>query len=223
VPRDQVSRLIAAVTALVVVVGIGLQIHATATSTGGFFSSKADRIANIFCFFTILSNLLLAATNAVLAVDPHRRTPLFSGLRLSGVLSMIVTGVVFHLALRGLHDLRGTAKAADLLLHTVSPILAVLGWLFVGPRGAVSRRVIGLTLIYPILWLIGTLIRGAIVGFYPYPFLDATTHGYLKVTVNCVLVAALFLGLAISAAALDRVLPAGHRALSGTSTWRGGR
>lgn len=205
--RDQLSRVVAAVTALIVIVGVILQVHATATSTGGFFSSKAERIANIFCFFTVLSNLLLAATNAVLVVDPRRRTPLFSGLRLSGVLSMIVTGVIFHLALRGLHDLHGTAAAADFLLHSVSPVMAVLGWLVVGPRGVVSRRVVGLTMIYPIVWLIATLIRGAIVNFYPYPFLDATTHGYLKVAVNCALVAILLLGLAIGAAALDRLLP----------------
>jgi hypothetical protein len=209
VTRDQVSRLVAAVTSLVVVAGLAFQVHATATSTGGFFSSKADRIANIFCFFTVLSNLLLAATNAVLVADPHRRTPVFSGLRLSGVLSMIVTGVVFHLALRGLHDLHGTAKVADFLLHTVSPVMAVISWVIIGPRGAVTRRVIGLTLIYPVLWLIATLIRGAIVNFYPYPFLDATTHGYLKVIVNSLIVAVLFLGLAIGAARLDRFLPGG--------------
>jgi hypothetical protein len=207
VTRDQVSRLVAAVTALVVVAGVAFQLHATATSTGGLFSSKADRIANIFCFFTVLSNLLLAATNAVLVADPRRRTPVFSGLRLSGVLAMIVTGVVFHLALRGLHDLHGTAKVADFLLHTVSPVMAVISWVVVGPRGVVTRRVVGLTLVYPVLWLIATLIRGAIVNFYPYPFLDATTHGYLKVTINCLLVAVLFLALAIGAARLDRFLP----------------
>jgi hypothetical protein len=220
--RDQVSRLVAGVAVLVVAVGIALQIHATATSTGGFFSSKADRIANIFCFFTILSNLLFAATNAVLVIDPRRGSTVFSGLRLSGVLSMIVTGVVFHIALRGLHDLHGTAAGADFLLHTVSPVMAVISWLVVGPRGVVSRQVIGLTLVYPVLWLIATLIRGAIVGFYPYPFLDATTHGYLRVIINSLIVAVLFLVLALGAARLDRVLP-GRRAVSGTSTWRGGR
>lgn len=206
--REQTNRLLAAVTTLVVVVGIAFQLHATATSTGGFFTSKAARIANIFCFFTILSNLLLAATNAVLVVDPYRTTTVFSAARLTGVLSMIVTGVVFHLALRGLHDLHGTAAVADFLLHTVSPIMAVVSWLVIGPRGVVSRKVVGLTLVYPVTWLIATLIRGAIVDFYPYPFLDATTHGYLRVTLGCLLVAALFLGLAVGAAALDRVLPA---------------
>ncbi len=209
--KDTAARLLAALTAIVVLVGIGLQIHATATSTGGFFTSKGDRIANIFCFFTILSNLLLAATNAVLVVDPHRRSTLFSGLRLSGVLSMIVTGVVFHVALAGLHDLHGTAKAADLVLHTVSPVLALIGWLFIGPRGAINRTVVWVTLIYPVGWLIATLIRGAIVGFYPYPFLDATTHGYLRVAVNCVVVAALFLVLALGADRLDRVLTSAAR------------
>jgi hypothetical protein len=218
VRHDRVSRLVAGFTTLVVVVGIILQLHATATSTGGFFSSKADRIANVFCFFTVLSNLLLAATNGVLAVDPNRRSPVFSAFRLAGVLSMIVTGVVFHLALRGLHDLHGTAAAADFLLHTVSPVMAVVSWLAVGPHGVVTRSVIGMTLIYPVGWLIVTLIRGAIVGFYPYPFLDATTHGYLRVTVNCLLVAVLFLALAIGAAALDRAL-----APTGTSSAPGGR
>lgn len=204
--REQVSRLVAALTALVVVVGMVFQLHATATSTGGYFTSKPDRIANVFCFFTVLSNLLLAATNTVLAFDPSRRSPIFSAFRLAGVLSMIVTGIVFHLALRGLHDLHGTAAAADFLLHTVSPVMAVVSWLVVGPHGVVTRSVIGMTLIYPVGWLIATLIRGAIVGFYPYPFLDATTHGYLRVTVNCLLVAVLFLALAIGAAALDRTL-----------------
>jgi hypothetical protein len=205
--RDQVSRLVAAVAVLVVVAGMIFQLHATATSTTGFFHTKAQRIGNIFCFFTILSNLLFAATNAVLVLDPHRRSALFSGLRLSGVLSMIVTGVVFHLALRGLHDLHGTAAVADFLLHTASPVMAVISWLVVGPRGVVSRRVIGLTMTYPILWLIATLIRGAIVNFYPYPFLDATTHGYLKVSINCLLIAVLFLGLAIGARSLDPLVP----------------
>lgn len=207
-PRDQVSRVVAAATALVVIVGIALQIHATATSTGGFFSSKGERIANIFCFFTVVSNLLLAATNAVLSIEPRRHTAVFSGLRLSGVLSMIVTGVVFHIALSSLHDLHGTAKAADLCLHTISPIMALVSWLVVGPRGVIDRRVVGISVVYPVAWLVATLIRGAIVGFYPYPFLDATTHGYLRVAINSVIVAVLFVALALGAQRLDRLLPA---------------
>jgi hypothetical protein len=204
---DRPARLLAALTAATVLVGLGFQIHATAVSTDGFFTSKADRIANIFCFFTILSNLLLALTCALLAARLDRPSPVFAGFRLSGVLSMAVTGVVFHLALSGLRELTGTAAVANDLLHTVTPILAVVGWLLFGPRGAISPKVIWISVAYPVVWLVATLIRGAIVGFYPYPFLDVTTHGYLKVIVNSVIVAVLFLGLAAGADRVDRVLP----------------
>lgn len=205
--REQPARVVAAVTALVVVAGLTFQLHATASTTTGVFDSKAERIANVFCFFTILSNILLGVTNAVLAVTPTRRSPVFSGLRLSGVLSMVVTGVVFHIALKGLHELTGAAAVANDILHTVTPILAVISWLVVGPRGVVSRHVMWLSIVYPVAWLIATLIRGAFVHYYPYPFLDVVTHGYLRVSINAVIVAVLFLGLAVGASRLDRVVP----------------
>jgi hypothetical protein len=205
--RDRLARLVAAVTALAVLVGLIFQLHATASTTTGFFASKGERIANVFCFFTILSNLLLGVTNAVLTFTPDRRSPVFSGLRLSGVLSMVVTGVVFHIALSNLHELTGTAAVANDILHTVTPVLAVISWLVVGPRGVVSGRVIWLSIVYPVLWLIATLIRGAFVHYYPYPFLDVVTHGYLRVSINAVIVAVLFLGLAFGASRLDRLIP----------------
>jgi hypothetical protein len=205
--REQLVRTLAGVTALAVLVGLVFQLHATAITTSGYFDSKAERVANVFCFFTILSNILLGITNAVLAFTPRRRSPIFSGLRLSGVLSMVVTGVVFHLALSDLHELTGTAAIANDILHTVTPVLAVVSWLVVGPRGVVSGRVIWLSIVYPVLWLIATLIRGAFVHYYPYPFLDVVTHGYLTVSINAVIVAALFLGLAFGASRLDRVIP----------------
>lgn len=59
---------------------------------------------------------------------------------------------------------------------------------------------------YPLLWLAFTLIRGAADGFYPYPFVDVSLHGYGQVLLNCLFVAVLFLALAAGATALDRRL-----------------
>ena len=53
-------------------------------------------------------------------------------------------------------------------------------------------------------WLAFTLIRGEGTGFYPYPFVDVSTHGYGRVLLNCLLVALLFLALAAGATLLDR-------------------
>ena len=63
----------------------------------------------------------------------------------------------------------------------------------------------------PVAWLAFTLVRGPIVEWYPYPFLDVNEHGYPLVLVNVVVVALLYLAFAFGAMALDRRLPGGQR------------
>jgi hypothetical protein len=204
--KSGAGRVFFGVSALVVAVAIVIQLVVTATGTEGYFPDNPDRVFNVFCFFTIQSNLLLGGTTLLLALDPARESLLFRTLRLNGVLCMAVTGIVYHVALAGLDDLTGGAAVANLLLHTVTPILAVLGWLLFGPRGRTDYQVVGWSIVYPLLWLVFTLIRGAAIGFWPYPFVDADDLGYGKVLVNCLLVALLFLALAFGARLLDRRL-----------------
>ncbi|GGO90564.1 hypothetical protein GCM10011584_22650 [Nocardioides phosphati] len=63
-------------------------------------------------------------------------------------------------------------------------------------------------LVPPLLWLAHTLVRGAVTGFYPYPFLDAGERGYPVALATCLGVAVLFLVLACAAARLDDRLSA---------------
>ena len=190
-----------------VAIGLVVQLVATARLHSGFFDSRAGRIVNMFCFFTIQSNIIVLVTCALLAAGSARRPLWFWVLRLDGVVCIAVTFVVFHVALADLHDLQGLAKVADFLLHTASPLLCVIGWLVFGPRGRTSWRTVRLAAIFPVAWLVFALVRGPLVGdYYPYPFLDVGAHGYPRVLLNCVVVAALFLGLAAGAHLLDRRL-----------------
>lgn len=137
---------------------------------------------------------------------------MFRILRLDALLGIIVTGIVYHTVLADLYDLQGAEWFADLLFHTVSPVLAVLGWLLCGPRGLVDRRIVALSVIYPLLWLAFTLVRGAIIDWYPYPFTDVTALGYAQVALNCLPVTAGFLVHAIAALRVDRLLSRPSRA-----------
>jgi hypothetical protein len=201
------GRVWAGVTAFAVAAGIVVQLFVTANGTEGFFRDNPERVFNVFAYFTIQSNLLLGATVLMLALQPDRpQSTLFRTLRLNGVLCIAVTGIVYHLVLAGLDDLTGWAAVANLLLHTATPILGVLGWLLFGPRGKTDQRIVGWSIVYPLLWLVFTLVRGELVGFYPYPFVDVGEHGYARVLLNCLLVAVLFLALAAGASFLDRRL-----------------
>ncbi|MEU5694478.1 Pr6Pr family membrane protein [Actinosynnema sp. NPDC020468] len=194
-----------ALTALVVLVALVVQVSSTLATSGGRFPDPGARLVNLFCFFTIQSNVLVLLTTAVLVF--RERPPVFwRVLRLDGVLSIAVTGVVYHLVLAGLYELHGAALLADVLLHTVSPLLCVAGWLVFGPRGLVTPRIVAWSTVYPLAWLAFTLVRGAVIDYYPYPFVDVATLGYARVALNCALVAVLFLGLGALALWLDRLL-----------------
>ena len=94
------------------------------------------------------------------------------------------------------------------------PLLAVLGWLIFGPRGLTSRRVAWLSLLFPACWMAFTLIRGAVIHLYPYPFIDVSVIGYGKAILNAFWFALLLLGLAAGATALDsRLGRAGGQAI----------
>lgn len=193
-------------TALAVFTGVIVQLFVTASVKQGFFHTTTGRVLNVFCFFTIQANLIVGATSLSLVLNPSRSSTVFKTFRLIGILAITLTGVVYHAVLSKIFDLESWALVADNLLHTVVPIMALVGWLVFGPRGLTSRRVLWLSVLFPIAWLIFTLIRGSIVHFYPYPFVDVSRLGYARVLINCVWVSVLYLGLAAGGTALDRRL-----------------
>lgn len=155
-----------------------------------------ERLVRLVGYFTILSNALIAYVAWTLALGRDRDTTLWRLLRLDGLIGITVTFVVVQLLLKGLVELHGADLLADKLLHVAVPVLAVIGWLVFGPRHRVRRSDLLPALAFPVAWLVYTMIRGAIVDWYPYPFLDAGEHGYGQVALTCVGIAVLFVGLA---------------------------
>jgi len=69
------------------------------------------------------------------------------------------------------------------------PIVVVGDWLLSPPKKSVSYRMVALWIIFPVIYVIYTLIRGAIVTWYPYPFLNPLTSSYLQVAILSVVIA----------------------------------
>jgi hypothetical protein len=192
------------------VLGVVISCVTAYNNKTGFFTDPVERAFNSLAFFTVQSNLIVAFTCTLLALRPDRSSVSFRTARLTGVVCITVTGIVYHVALAGLLELDSWDLVGDQLVHTVVPVLTVVGWLAFGPRRAVGSREVGLSLIFPVAWLTFTLARGAAVKFYPYPFVDVTQIGYGKALVNCLWVSLLLLGLAAGARAIDRALPGGR-------------
>lgn len=156
---------------------------------------------NFFSFFTIQSNILaVCALFLLVSVPRERRTPLFDGARGAAVLYIAITGVVFALLLSGLQEeLQTTTPWVDFVVHKLMPVVVVLDWFLDPPRHRLPWWTVLAWLTYPAAWLTYTLVRGEIVDWYPYPFVDVSELGYAGVLGRS---AALTLGFAVAAAAL---------------------
>lgn len=215
---DVITRAWHALIALLVLAAVIVQIIVAVRVSGtphetsvGLLrgSSTAGRIIRVLSFFTIESNLLSGLVSAQLAIRPDRDGTAWRSLRLAALFGITITGIVYSTVLAKIHEPNGTAETfVNDLVHYVVPVMMILGWLAFGPRPRIIRATILGSLLFPLLWIIYTLIRGAIWKWYPYPFLDVSTHGYLRVAINAVLVTVVLGAVAALFAVGDRKLPA---------------
>ncbi|GAA5151304.1 Pr6Pr family membrane protein [Microbacterium pseudoresistens] len=166
------------------------------------------RFVRLFSFFTVASNLLVMIASASLVVRRPPQGLLWRALRLSTLLSIAVTGTIFSLILAPDIELRGEAVIATTLFHNISPALFVIGWLLWGPRRQWMVRAALLAFIWPLAWLAYTFTRGAITGWYPYPFLDVGQHGIGAVLLSSLAVLAYAVLLTAAVLVVDRFVPA---------------
>ncbi|HZV74533.1 MAG TPA: Pr6Pr family membrane protein [Conexibacter sp.] len=197
------ARTCFALTALAVLVGVTIQVAVAANAQHGHFATAGGRVFNVFCYFTIQSNLLVAAGCLLLAIRLERTSATFAWLRMTGLVAITVTGLVYYTVLADFSALHGWRLVGDIIVHAIVPVVSVLGWLVFGPRGLSARHLVALTLAFPACWLAFTLIRGPIVDFYPYPFVDVNEHGYPIVLIDSAVIGLVVLGLAAGALWLD--------------------
>lgn len=197
---------------LAALTGVAMELAVAVTDGPGLAPTHAERLVRLFSYFTIQSNLLVAGVSLALAADPWRDGAVFRVLRLDALLCIAVTGIVYNTVLRGLTPLAGAGPVANTLLHVVAPVGAVGVWLLAGPRPRVGGRTVWWSVAYPVAWLAYTFTRGAVTGWYPYPFLDVTELGYGRALTNAALVAVVFLALAWGVRVADGRLPAADRA-----------
>lgn len=198
------SRNLAALVALAALCGLVLQFLVSGATEG-----LADPLLRLWAlgrFFTILTNALVFVSFALFASGRNPGDSWMAGV----VLSIGMVGLVFHLLLAPEVPLTGLTFWADLWLHTLTPLIAVLWWLGWGGR-ALTLADVPRWLIWPAGYCLYALLRGQIDGIYPYFFLDVGRFGAARIALN-------ILGLCLGFALAGLVLLGIARALA-----RGGR
>lgn len=141
--------------------------------------SSSFSLVNFFSYFTILSNIFVSIVFIIsafyLAVG-RKPSAADDILRGASVLYMVITGVVYSTLLAGL-DLDLTLPWVNQQLHYIMPIVVLADWLYQPQRTKLTIQRILPWMIFPVLYLVYSLVRGALVNWYPYPFLDPNKAG----------------------------------------------
>lgn len=166
-------------------------------------------VINYFSFFTILTNILVAVTFTLLALKMHNGFLGFltrpSTLTATTV-HITIVGVIYNVILRPeIHSTGLQAWISD-VLHVATPILFIAYWVIYVPKHYYSWKSIAVWLIYPIVYLIYTLVRGPIADFYPYPFVDVRLWGLAKVLESCGIITVIYILFAVSFNHLSKYL-----------------
>lgn len=184
-PAARQSALLIALMA-----GGGLALQAVQSARNNGHPGALAVIWSMSGYFTVATNGLVLAVMGAAGL----RGRLAAGWAGAVTLSILMVATVYHTLLARLWAPQGLGWWADLLLHTGVPAAMAVWWWACCRRG----RGAGLLLLWlgwPALWGALALIRGAVTGFWPYPFMDGAHLAPLAMAANLALVMLGFVAL----------------------------
>ncbi len=143
------------------------------------YDNGNSKVVNYFSFFTIQSNVIAAAvllTGASGVAFVVRPTFSWDIVRGADAIYMTLTFIVYGLLLTG-EDLQVAEPWVNNTLHRIVPIVMIIDFLIRPLYHRITFRQALIWTIFPIAWLVYTIIRGIAIDWYPYPFLNPDKSG----------------------------------------------
>lgn len=178
-----------------------------------------DRILNnlfrpgeYFAYFTIQSSLVAAVVLTVTAIRAFQNkqdTKTLTLSRLSVSTYAIVVAIVYNTLLRGTPVLSGDPDygynwpvAPNEILHVWAPLLILLDFALTITTTKLKFKQIFWALLFPLAWLIFTIIRGLNTDWWAYWFLNPNEKGGVNGVITFVLAIVVFMLVSASVSLL---------------------
>ena len=200
-------RLFTGVLAALSWSAIALQSYLAVTSPAGQAQPSSLTVVNVLSYFTIQTNILVAAVLTAASVFAPAASEFPStSVQTAVAVYISIVGVVYHILLRQVWNPTGLQLICDRILHYVTPVGYLLYWLAAVPKGTLRYGHVWSWTIYPLAYLIYCVGRGYRDRFVPYPFVDFRQLGYPRFALNVVGLIAGFVGVGFAFIAFDRYL-----------------
>ena len=170
-------------------------------------------LPNFFSYFTMhsaMAAVLLWIVGGVLTIRRPLDPQWIVTVRMLVTCYQLVSGVVYSIIVA-----QGVALGVSIqvpltsqILHYWMPAFALVDWLTGPGHARVPWRVLSLVLAFPLAWGAFTMVRGAVIGWYPYFFLDPyQVSGPVELATYCSIVLVFIIGVAALLVLASRFLP----------------
>jgi hypothetical protein len=168
-------------------------------------------LINFFSYFTTETVLFITLGLTIFCTRPQAEQFLTRpSVQSALVVYITVVGGVYAVLLRNLWHPHGLQILTNFVLHDAIPVLYPLYWLVFLPKGRLRWSDPAWWVVYPVLYFLYSMLRGAAYGTYVYPFMDAARLGVVRAWVNGTLLLAVFFCLGIVLTAIDHALASGE-------------
>jgi hypothetical protein len=180
-----VSRLAAIAGLLIGLVGLGIDLWEilpatmTVSEANPVARSLPDALIQFWTFFTHLTNLGLVLVY-VAVLTGWRWLGWFRSPRTQAAMGgyILLVMLYYHFLLAGKYELQGGLLVATYILHYVAPLWYLGWWTLFRGHGELRWRDVPMMLVPGLAYVAWALLRGAVVGEYPYDIIDAGKFGY---------------------------------------------
>lgn len=199
--RDLIAQsLIAALAWFGVLLQLWLSLRSGKTVAAG--------LTAFFGFFTVLTNIFVALLSTLPLACGGTRAGRWFGtdtMRGCATTAIVFVGIAYHFLLRNLWAPEGGQWVADMTLHYAVPIALFAYWIWRPPRQPIPALAPLSWSLYPALYFAYVLLRGQLIGSYPYHFIDAASIGYGRTLLNAVGLLLMFIVLGSLVKAMARL------------------
>jgi hypothetical protein len=146
----------------------------------------ADRFrpTEYFVFFSIDSSIfagIVGVIGAMVLLSGRKESERLQTIRLVATVSMIIVGVVYH-ALLGDSAVDPQdigyewPRIPNLVIHTWAPVAVVVDYFISIKSAAPKWRKALWVIVYPLVWLTFSIVRGLLDGWWPYWFINPNSE-----------------------------------------------
>ena len=154
----------------IILLSVVLETFVSSQRENSYFSNPIQKALNLYAFFTIWSNLVVAFTAYYIAQGRKLKNTAVQTLYIAGLGSIGIIAIIHRLFLYA--PSTGIAPFSDALLHLIIPLTAIAFHLVYIHEPTINKKTILLSTLLPNIWLSFTYMRGFLTGYYPYSFLD---------------------------------------------------